>query len=418
MVDVTQLSGLVSEDDSGSSFKIPDPLNSCNTSIDLKKVNELLRKRNKKIENEKNALKTEIPETREERAKLEDETVQGDEEFCNLRVPLRKKLEETRNIHCVYKMMKKYLSEKEKQQRERAAVTQLAMRLRTQDLELRNARNTLKELQEAQDQHIGAIKIAQKTKDDLQRVERENSELKVKVEEQAEKIKKLSGRLQNSCERLEQRSKPTQVGVGETSEALCKNNISPANQIGVSIKSLASEPSPTKPVQDPNTSGLKSYEQQCIEELRLSNALLYERYNLHRNRRLEESRTKVHITVEQGTSPLNTSETRFALKSPRVACTCPHRCVFPSDAVVLPRNPRSSNYCSQSYPRKKEDEEKSVKELTKLKQSLEYKLYHHKKKNNEMEKEIIGIKKILKMTKTGHEIGECTSHGHSRTGKF
>lgn len=64
----------------------------------------------------------------------------------NFRVPLRKKLEETRNIHCVYKMMKKYLSEKEKQQRERAAVTQLAMRLRTQDLELRNARNTLKEV--------------------------------------------------------------------------------------------------------------------------------------------------------------------------------------------------------------------------------------------------------------------------------
>ena len=39
---------------------------------------------------------------------------------------------------------------------------------------------------------------------------------------------------------------------------------------------------------------------------------------------------------------------------------------------------------------KMEDEEKSVKELTELKQTLEYKLNHKKKKNGEIEKEIIG----------------------------
>ncbi|XP_031195312.1 ankyrin repeat domain-containing protein 26-like [Mastomys coucha] len=418
MVDVTQSSESVSENDSGSSFRRQDSLNSDNTSTDLKKVNELLRKRNKKIESEKNALKKEISETREEKSKLEDEMVQGDEEFWNLRFTLKKELEETRNIHCIYEIMKKHLNEKEKQQRERAAATQLRMHLRTRDLELRNRRDTLKELQEAQDQHIGAIKIAQKMKDDLQRVEHENSELKVKVKEQAKKIEKLSGYLQNSRERLEQSSKLTQAGVRETLEVLCNNNISPTNQIGVRIQSLQCEPSQRKTVQDPNTSGPRSYEQQCIEELRISNALLYERYNLYRNRRLEESRTKVHITVEQGTSPLNTSETRFDLESPCGACTCPHRSFIPREAVVLPGNPRSSNFCSQSYRRTMEEEVKSVQELTELKQSLEYKLYHQKKKNDEIEKEIIRIKKFLKMTKSGHKIGECSSHGHSRTGQF
>jgi predicted RNase H-like nuclease (RuvC/YqgF family) len=39
------------------------------------------------------------------------------------------------------------------------------------------------------------------------RVEHENSELKVKVKEQAKKIEKLSRCLQNSRERLEQSSK-------------------------------------------------------------------------------------------------------------------------------------------------------------------------------------------------------------------
>lgn len=40
------------------------------------------------------------------------------------------------------------------------------------------------------------------------RVEYENSELKVKVKEQAKKIEKLSGYLQNSRERPERSSKP------------------------------------------------------------------------------------------------------------------------------------------------------------------------------------------------------------------
>ncbi|XP_021025906.1 uncharacterized protein LOC110300178 [Mus caroli] len=390
VVDVTQLSESVSEDDSGRPFKKQGSLNSDHASIDLKKVNELPGKRNKKIETEKNDLKKEISETREEKSKLEDEVVQGDEEFWKLRFTLRKELEETKNIHCIYEIMKKHLNEKEDQHKERAAVAQLATHLRTRDRELRITRDTLKELQEAQDQHIDAIKLAQKMKDDLQRVEHENSELKVKVKEQAKKIEKLSRRLQNSRERLGQSSKLTQSGVRETLEVLCKNNVSPMNQIGVRIHSLRSEPSQRKTVQDPNTSSLKSYEQQCIEELRISNALLYGLYNLHRNKRLEESRTKVHITVEQDTSPLSTSETRFDLKSPCVACACPHPYVFPREAGVIPGNPRSSNYSSQRCHRTTEDEEKSFKELTELKQTLEYKLYHQKKKNDEIEKEIIG----------------------------
>ncbi|CAO2611810.1 Ankyrin repeat domain-containing protein 26 [Lemmus lemmus] len=65
-----------------------------------------------------------------------------------------------------------------------------------------------------------------------------------------------------------------------------------------------------------------------------------------------------------------------------------------------------------------EDEEKMIKELTKLKESLEYNLYQQKKKNDELEKKITRNKKLLKIAKIGHETGECSSHGKSKTGHF
>lgn len=70
----------------------------------------------------------------------------------------------------------------------------------------------------------------------------------------------------------------TQAGAQETSGELCENSISPMNQTGTRIQSLQSEPSQMKTIQDSNMRALKSYEQQCIEELRISNALLYEQY--------------------------------------------------------------------------------------------------------------------------------------------
>lgn len=71
--------------DSGSSLKIQESLNSYNALVDLQKINELLRKKNEKMENENNALQKEISETREEKSKLEDEIVERDEELHNLR---------------------------------------------------------------------------------------------------------------------------------------------------------------------------------------------------------------------------------------------------------------------------------------------------------------------------------------------
>nr|XP_042118621.1 ankyrin repeat domain-containing protein 26-like isoform X8 [Peromyscus maniculatus bairdii] len=415
MVDVTQSSEPVSEDDSGSSLKIQESLNSYNALVDLQKINELLRKKNEKMENENNALQKEISETREEKSKLEDEIVERDEELRNLRFTLRKELEETRNIHCFYKNIKKHLREKEKRLNERAAVSQLESQLRTRDLELKNARGTLKELQEAQDQYIKALKTAQKMKGHLQRIEQEYSELKVKVKEQARQIEEHRGCLQHSCLKSEQSE--ILAGAQETSGELCENSISPMNQTGTRIQSLQSEPSQMKTIQDSNMRALKSYEQQCIEELRISNALLYEQYNLYRNKNLDESCTQVRVTVEQDTS-LNTSEARFPLESPCVASTCPHRNIFPCENIVLPGNPRSTNGCLRSYPVMMEYEEKSVEELTELKQSLKYNLYQQQKKNDEIEKEIVRMKKFLKMAKIGHKIGECSSHGNSRTGHF
>ncbi|XP_051025428.1 ankyrin repeat domain-containing protein 36C-like [Acomys russatus] len=417
-VGVTPSSEPISGDDSGSSLKMHDSLNSYNALVDLKKMSELLREKYKTMGNENSVLQKEISEIKEKKAKLEDETVKQVAEFWNLRSTLTKELAETRRVRCFYKTIRKHLSEKEKQSDERTTVVQLPMRLQAGDRVVSNARDALKE--ETEVQHVEAVKSTMKTKDHLQRVEHENCELKAKVKEQAKKIEELRGYLQNPCEKLEQNTKLTQAGAQGTAEESRENNIPPASQTGLRIQSLQSEASRQKTVQDLSTSAPNGYEQQCIEELKISNALLFERYryNLYRKRRLGESRTQAHITVEQDTSPLNTSERRLAPESPCVASTRPHRRLFPREAVALSQNPLPSNGCMGSYLRMLEDEEKSIKELTELKQALEYKLYQQQKRNDEIEKEIIRIKKFLKMSKNVKEIGECSWHGNPKTGHF
>ncbi|KAL6054256.1 hypothetical protein STEG23_008472, partial [Scotinomys teguina] len=370
MVDITQPSEPVSEDYSGSSLKIQDSLNSYSALADLKKTNELLRKKNKKLENENSVLQKETAETREEKSKLEGEIVEQDEELQKLRFALRKELRERKNIHCFYKNIKKYLREKEKQLNERATVTQLETQLRTRDLELKNARDTLKELQDTQYQYTEDLQTVQKMKDHLQRIEHEHSELKGK--EQAKKIEELCGCMQNSCLKLEYNEKLTQAGAQETSRELRENNISLTNQTGTRIQSLQSELSQTKTAQDSNMSALKSYEEQCIEELTIRNTLLYEQY---KNKRLH-----VRNMVEQDPSPL---------ESPCVASSCLCRHLFPCENTVIPGNPRSSNDCMRSYTRMMEDGEESIEELTELRQSLIYNWYQQKKKNDEIEEEIV-----------------------------
>uniref|UniRef100_A0A5F9CDL8 Ankyrin repeat domain containing 26 n=1 Tax=Oryctolagus cuniculus TaxID=9986 RepID=A0A5F9CDL8_RABIT len=65
-------------------------------------------------------------------------------------------------------------------------------------------------------------------------------------------------------------------------------------------------------------------------------------------------------------------------------------------------------------PSLSKDEKEQLKELTELKQSLEYNLGEEMKKNGELEKEITEFKKLLTMTKTKlneYENGEFHSHG-------
>ncbi|XP_037677726.1 ankyrin repeat domain-containing protein 26-like isoform X2 [Choloepus didactylus] len=61
-----------------------------------------------------------------------------------------------------------------------------------------------------------------------------------------------------------------------------------------------------------------------------------------------------------------------------------------------------------------EEEKEQLKKLTELKQSLEYHLDQEMKKNGELEKEIIGFKKLLKMTRkesNEYENGELSFRG-------
>ena len=85
LIDVFYLVSSFLHPDSGGSLKIQGSPNSYNVLLDLKKIHELLRKKNQKIENKIIALRKELTERREEKSKLEDEIVEQDEEFCTLR---------------------------------------------------------------------------------------------------------------------------------------------------------------------------------------------------------------------------------------------------------------------------------------------------------------------------------------------
>ncbi|XP_077009222.1 ankyrin repeat domain-containing protein 26 isoform X4 [Tamandua tetradactyla] len=68
-----------------------------------------------------------------------------------------------------------------------------------------------------------------------------------------------------------------------------------------------------------------------------------------------------------------------------------------------------------------EEEKEQLKKLTELKQSLEYHLDQEMKKNSELEKEIIGFKRLLKMTKrklNEYENGELSFHGDLKTNQI
>ncbi|XP_071071574.1 ankyrin repeat domain-containing protein 26 isoform X1 [Dasypus novemcinctus] len=68
-----------------------------------------------------------------------------------------------------------------------------------------------------------------------------------------------------------------------------------------------------------------------------------------------------------------------------------------------------------------EEEKEQLKKLTELKQSLEYSLDQEMKKNSELEKEIIGFKKLLKMTRkklNEYENGELSFHGDLKTNQI
>uniref|UniRef100_A0A8C0HVJ8 Ankyrin repeat domain-containing protein 26 n=1 Tax=Balaenoptera musculus TaxID=9771 RepID=A0A8C0HVJ8_BALMU len=70
---------------------------------------------------------------------------------------------------------------------------------------------------------------------------------------------------------------------------------------------------------------------------------------------------------------------------------------------------------------KSEDEKQQLKKCTELKQSLEYSLDQEMKKNSELEKEITGLKKLLKMPRrklNEYENGELSFHGDLKTNQI
>ncbi|XP_058388587.1 ankyrin repeat domain-containing protein 26 isoform X15 [Diceros bicornis minor] len=74
-----------------------------------------------------------------------------------------------------------------------------------------------------------------------------------------------------------------------------------------------------------------------------------------------------------------------------------------------------------SWSSESEDEKEQLKKFTELKQSLEYSLDQEMKKNSELEKEITGFKKLLKMTRkklNEYENGELSFQGDLKTNQI
>ncbi|XP_005407935.2 PREDICTED: LOW QUALITY PROTEIN: ankyrin repeat domain-containing protein 26-like [Chinchilla lanigera] len=171
--------------DSTTVLKIWDAIHSYKAVIELKKDHdEVLTGKIKILENKLRGLQKELTEAKEVKSQLKCGKIQREREIGNLRFALKQEEERSKTVDEFYEKIKEQLRKKEEQYCQEVEEKQQL------EISLRALHMKLKTLEEAQDQHTEAGRHAE-IQEHLEKLDLENSSLKVKIKEQAGRIEHL-----------------------------------------------------------------------------------------------------------------------------------------------------------------------------------------------------------------------------------
>ncbi|XP_020933855.1 ankyrin repeat domain-containing protein 26-like [Sus scrofa] len=153
---------------------------------------EVLEGKIKNMESKISGLQAELSETKEVQSQLEQQKVEQQQELCSLRLYLKHEEEQRKKADMLSEEIREQLRRKEEQcSKETELKQQLELTLEVLQGELKTVRNKANQLQEAQDRYMEAVKCTEKMQDQMQKLQKENAELKDTNKMQAGTIEEL-----------------------------------------------------------------------------------------------------------------------------------------------------------------------------------------------------------------------------------
>ncbi|XP_062040687.1 ankyrin repeat domain-containing protein 26-like isoform X3 [Lepus europaeus] len=377
--------------DSVSLLKIQDAVLSYERLIEFKKSHcRLLIGKIRYMENKVSRLQKQLSEIREEKTQLECQTVEREQECCSLRFTLKKEKEKRRNADTLSEKIGEELKRKEKQySKEVEMKEQLELTIKTVEMELRTVRSNLNQLQEAQNRNI--------VQEAMKRLESENSQLKLTIKEQADRIKQIHQNLLNpssiddlrikldtasskcqhmytvnealqqqlrslkTIERKYKKLEEEKNQLKQTAQSASQENINQSRDnsnsyirthMELKINDLESEISKLKAAKDSNNTELEKYKLFYLQELKDKKSLSTELNET--KRRLAEVTMELHTEKKLNRSLLSTLTMRPVLKSP--CCGNPKNSFMLNRDLVVKENlvipilrPQPSNNTMDDY---------------------------------------------------------------------
>ncbi|XP_062040688.1 ankyrin repeat domain-containing protein 26-like isoform X4 [Lepus europaeus] len=325
--------------DSVSLLKIQDAVLSYERLIEFKKSHcRLLIGKIRYMENKVSRLQKQLSEIREEKTQLECQTVEREQECCSLRFTLKKEKEKRRNADTLSEKIGEELKRKEKQySKEVEMKEQLELTIKTVEMELRTVRSNLNQLQEAQNRNI--------VQEAMKRLESENSQLKLTIKEQADRIKQIHQNLLNPSSA----QSASQENINQSRD---NSNSYIRTHMELKINDLESEISKLKAAKDSNNTELEKYKLFYLQELKDKKSLSTELNET--KRRLAEVTMELHTEKKLNRSLLSTLTMRPVLKSP--CCGNPKNSFMLNRDLVVKENlvipilrPQPSNNTMDDY---------------------------------------------------------------------
>ncbi|XP_028618873.1 uncharacterized protein LOC114617438 [Grammomys surdaster] len=395
--------------DSGKPLEIQDAVRSYKMLVECNQSHsELLIEKSKNKINQGSEVMKKPRET--EKAKLQLKCKNEDQERGLVDVGSPEKQEvQRRNAGGCSEKRKKQLTEKEQQHNREKQ--QLELYLRAQDTELRNLRNDINKLQEAQHPETEAEHGDSMTKEHLQKVEHEVSKLVETIKKQTETIEQLERKLPSEGKTLAETGHLTQAGQEFFNAFREMRTTSVMSQLELRIQRLEREFSEIKTRTRENVMVLENY-----VKLHQSHKLM------ETEAKLKEVTTQFVMLIQHNTALLNLLSSIFASEGPCV--TNFHRrlgSLFTQENTPTPTlDPQPSNQSITAHlDAPMNDKEDFNKALTKSVPSAQSEL-HQTKNCLESAKEKTPGKKCFKPTKTSTvcENGEHSFSEVSNTRQF